>query len=400
MLVSRLRSVLGGRERIAHQDGGYRLHYDWLDAAELASLIDEVDRPPRGRQRGRRGGRRPGRALPGPRRPARPPPRPASGPRMRQAELTRLASRGPPGRRPAAAGGRRLGDRGRRRDRGPGPGPVRRIRAAPAAAGLRRGRPAGRGARRLRRGQGSAWPTSWAPTRPRRPSRCTPRSCAASGPRPARARPPRPAATHAGGQPRIVGRDDELGLPRHDRRPGPRRPHRGRDRRGRGRHRQDDPAALLGRPAGRGRATRSCSPRAARWTGRCRWTPCSPRWPPCSAAGARKPPRPSWTRMPPILAPLLGTAAAARPAQPAHRPGRQHARPGRALRRADPGAPPPHRAGPAPAGPWSRHRRRAPGRPRPGRPAPLRGRQDLGLPWSPLSAPARAARCPPPPASS
>lgn len=42
MLVSRLRSVLGGRERIGHQDGGYRLHYDWLDAAELASLIDEV----------------------------------------------------------------------------------------------------------------------------------------------------------------------------------------------------------------------------------------------------------------------------------------------------------------------------------------------------------------------
>jgi len=42
VLVSRLRSVLGGRERIGHQDGGYRLHYDWLDAAELASLIDEV----------------------------------------------------------------------------------------------------------------------------------------------------------------------------------------------------------------------------------------------------------------------------------------------------------------------------------------------------------------------
>ena len=43
VLMSRLRSVLG-RDRIDHRDGGYLLHCDWLDAAELAVLTDEVDR--------------------------------------------------------------------------------------------------------------------------------------------------------------------------------------------------------------------------------------------------------------------------------------------------------------------------------------------------------------------
>jgi DNA-binding SARP family transcriptional activator len=43
VLMSRLRSVLG-RERIGHRDGGYLLHCDWLDAAELALLTEEVDR--------------------------------------------------------------------------------------------------------------------------------------------------------------------------------------------------------------------------------------------------------------------------------------------------------------------------------------------------------------------
>jgi DNA-binding SARP family transcriptional activator len=43
VLMSRLRSVLG-RERIEHRDGGYLLRCDWLDAAELAKLTDEVDR--------------------------------------------------------------------------------------------------------------------------------------------------------------------------------------------------------------------------------------------------------------------------------------------------------------------------------------------------------------------
>ena len=42
MLMSRLRSVLG-RDRIEHRDRGYLLRCDWLDAAELAVLTDEVD---------------------------------------------------------------------------------------------------------------------------------------------------------------------------------------------------------------------------------------------------------------------------------------------------------------------------------------------------------------------
>ena len=43
VLMSRLRSVLG-RARIEHRDNGYLLHYDWLDAAELAALTDEMER--------------------------------------------------------------------------------------------------------------------------------------------------------------------------------------------------------------------------------------------------------------------------------------------------------------------------------------------------------------------
>jgi len=43
VLMSRLRSVLG-RARIEHRDSGYLLHYDWLDAAELAALTGEMER--------------------------------------------------------------------------------------------------------------------------------------------------------------------------------------------------------------------------------------------------------------------------------------------------------------------------------------------------------------------
>jgi DNA-binding SARP family transcriptional activator len=43
VLVSRLRSVVG-RDRIGHWDGGYLLRCDWLDAAELAGLTDEMER--------------------------------------------------------------------------------------------------------------------------------------------------------------------------------------------------------------------------------------------------------------------------------------------------------------------------------------------------------------------
>lgn len=43
--MSRLRSVLG-RERIGHTDSGYLLTFDWLNAAELAVLTNEVERRP------------------------------------------------------------------------------------------------------------------------------------------------------------------------------------------------------------------------------------------------------------------------------------------------------------------------------------------------------------------
>ena len=43
VLMSRLRSVLG-RDRIEHRDNGYLLRYDWLDAAELATLVAELER--------------------------------------------------------------------------------------------------------------------------------------------------------------------------------------------------------------------------------------------------------------------------------------------------------------------------------------------------------------------
>ena len=43
VLMSRLRSVLG-RDRIEHRDSGYLLRFDWLDAAELAALVQEMDR--------------------------------------------------------------------------------------------------------------------------------------------------------------------------------------------------------------------------------------------------------------------------------------------------------------------------------------------------------------------
>ena len=43
VLLSRLRSVVG-RDRVEHRDGGYLLHVDWLDAAELAHLTGEIDR--------------------------------------------------------------------------------------------------------------------------------------------------------------------------------------------------------------------------------------------------------------------------------------------------------------------------------------------------------------------
>ena len=91
VLMSRLRSVLG-RDRIEHRDHGYLLRCDWLDAAELAMLTDEVER--------RRGAGNVVGAAAAARvalsllRGATPVPVPGEWAQLRQAGLERLASRG------------------------------------------------------------------------------------------------------------------------------------------------------------------------------------------------------------------------------------------------------------------------------------------------------------------
>ena len=91
VLMSRLRSVLG-RDRIEHRDHGYLLRCDWLDAAELATLTDEVER--------RRGAGNVVGAAAAARvalsllRGATPVPVPGEWAQLRQAGLERLASRG------------------------------------------------------------------------------------------------------------------------------------------------------------------------------------------------------------------------------------------------------------------------------------------------------------------
>ena len=90
VLVSLLRSVLG-RDRIERGDGGYRLAYDWLDAAELAAVTDEVER--------RRGAANPlgaaaaARVALGLLRGSGPPPGPGEWAQLRLAGLERLAAR-------------------------------------------------------------------------------------------------------------------------------------------------------------------------------------------------------------------------------------------------------------------------------------------------------------------
>ena len=91
VLMSRLRSVLG-RDRIEHRDHGYVLRCDWLDAAELAMLTDEVER--------RRGAGNVVGAAAAARvalsllRGSTPVPVPGEWAQLRQAGLERLASRG------------------------------------------------------------------------------------------------------------------------------------------------------------------------------------------------------------------------------------------------------------------------------------------------------------------
>ena len=90
VLMSRLRSVLG-RDRIDHRDGGYLLHCDWLDAAELAVLTDEVDRRRAvGNVMGAAAAARVALSL---LRGEDPEPLPGEWPQLKRAELARLAGR-------------------------------------------------------------------------------------------------------------------------------------------------------------------------------------------------------------------------------------------------------------------------------------------------------------------
>jgi DNA-binding SARP family transcriptional activator len=91
VLMSRLRSVLG-RDRIEHRDHGYLLRCDWLDATELATLADEVER-----RRGAGnvvGAAAAARVVLSLLRGATPGPAPGEWAQLRQAGLERLAGRG------------------------------------------------------------------------------------------------------------------------------------------------------------------------------------------------------------------------------------------------------------------------------------------------------------------
>ena len=199
VLVSRLRSVLG-RDRIEHRDHGYLLRCDWLDAAELAGLIEEMDRRRRaGHVVGAAAAARVALSLI---RGGGPAPLPGEWAQLKRADLERLIRRA---RQVAAAALLDAGDW---------------MAAADAAATALEHDPYDEAALRvLLRAQvmggrvaaalaayarpGSASPTSWGPTRRRRPRRCSWPSCAVSWPRPGPPRPPPPRG--------LVGRDEELG---------------------------------------------------------------------------------------------------------------------------------------------------------------------------------------------
>ena len=185
---------------------------------------------------------------------------------------------------------------------------------------------------------GSGWPRNSAPTRRRRRRRCTPPSCAATWPRPG---PPPGRPRHGRGRAGRPGR--RAGLPRRGRAAVPRRPRRGHRRRRGGGDREDHAAAGLGGPPRRGRGHRAqCPVRAAR---------------PRHAAGraadragrAAAPARPRAGHRCARLRCGGARAAARHRARPraAAGAGRQHARPGRAVRGAGPGAGPARRTGPA-----------------------------------------------------
>jgi DNA-binding SARP family transcriptional activator len=235
VLMSRLRSVLG-RHRIEHRDQGYLLHRDWLDAAELAVLIREMEtRREAGHLMGAVAAARVALSLI---RGGGPQPLPGEWAQLRQAELERLTGRA---RLVAATVLLGAGDW------------MAACDAAAAAierdpydeASLRvllRGYVAG--------GRVAAALAAYASARTRMADELgtdpSPETAAlytailrGEAARPGRSRPGRP------------GR--RAGLPRGGRDPGPRWSGRGGRGRRRGRHREDDAAAGLGRPARGGR---------------------------------------------------------------------------------------------------------------------------------------------------
>ena len=150
---------------------------------------------------------------------------------------------------------------------GAGPRPLRRGGAADPAA---RAMSAGAGSRPpwpATPGPGSASPTSWAPI-PRRETAALFTAILRGELAP-------PAPVPAPARPGVVGRGRRACQPGCGRDAGPHRPGRGRGgRRGRG-HRQDHPAAGLGRPACRRRGHGAAGIVRAARPGACRWTPCS-----------------------------------------------------------------------------------------------------------------------------
>ena len=240
VLMSRLRSVLG-RDRIEHRDHGYLLRCDWLDATELAVLTREVEtRRETGHVMGAVAAARVALSLI---RGDGPQPLPGEWAQLRQAELERLISRA---RLVAATALLEAGDW---------------MAAADAASAAAERDPYDEAALRVllrayvMGGRVAGALAAYAAARERMadelgidpsPETTALYTAILRGELTVPAR-PAPAA------PGLVGRDDELAYLEAIAHTGPRRLRRGRRGRRRGRHREDDAAAGLGRPARGGR---------------------------------------------------------------------------------------------------------------------------------------------------
>ena len=295
VLLSRLRSVLG-RDRIDHHDGGYRLRCDWLDAAELAVLTDEVQRrAAAGNMLGAAAAARVALSLvrgDGPR------PLPGDWALLRQAELDRLISRT---RRVAAGALLDAGDW---------------MAAADAAAAALAREPYDEAALRAQLraytlgGQAAAALAAYASTRERLAEELgtdpSPETQAlytailrgelapAGPPLPRLPAGPGPAgpASLALASPAWSWSAGTMSWPTSTRPRSVAAAARPRSswwtaRRASGRPRCCAP----GRPAAPRPGTSCCWPPAGRWIAPCRWTRCSPRWPGCCAGSGPARPR-------------------------------------------------------------------------------------------------------------